>query len=81
MVIDLARSHQLAGVAPAEVRGLLGDHTCYVNYDSEPCYEVTLGGRRQYLAFPVAHSGARQGKVMAAYLRSDASALSGCLYE
>ena len=79
MVTDLARRHRLVGVPPSVVRDLLGPNTCYVNYDDEPCYVLSFGGRRQYLAFPVAHSGGNRGKILNAYLRSDASGLMGCL--
>jgi hypothetical protein len=81
MVVDLAERHQLTDVSPNVVRDLLGPNTCYVNYDDEPCYVLSLAGKRQYLAFPVAHSGAERGKVIAAYLRSDASSLTGCPYK
>ncbi len=81
MVVDLAERHQLSNVSPNVVRDLLGLNTCYVNYDDEPCYVLSLAGTRQYLAFPVAHSGAERGTVMEAYLRSDASSLTGCPYK
>ena len=79
MVVDLAQRHRLVGVTPRLIRDLLGPNTCYVNYDDEPCYVLSFGGRRQYLAFPVAHSGNNRGKIPNAYLRSDASSLMGCL--
>lgn len=81
MVVDLAERHQLTDVAPYVVRDLLGPNTCYAHHDDEPCYVLSLAGRRQYLAFPVSHSGAERGKVMGAYLRSDASSLTGCPYK
>jgi hypothetical protein len=79
MVVDLAQRHRLVGVAPSVVRDLLGPNTCYVHYDDEPCYVLSFGGRRPYLAFPVAHGGDNHGKIIKAYLRSDASGLMGCL--
>lgn len=71
MLVDLARRHDLGNVRAAEISELLGPHTCYVNYEDEPCYAVELRGGLHYLAMPVAHSGRNQGHILRATLTAD----------
>ena len=78
MVGSLAVKHWFIGRNPQEVEELLGERTCYVNYDDEPCYRVIVDSETKYIAFTVAHSGENVGKITGAYLR-DNSSLFGCI--
>lgn len=80
MILDLARHHKLKNIEPEKIRRLLGQNTCYINYDDEPCYKIKINQKTQYLAFPVAHSGNNIGKISGAYVRSNPSTLSGCSF-
>jgi hypothetical protein len=58
MVADLARQRRLVGLKADEVLRLLGKTDCYVHYEDEPCYVVTLDRPRYHLEFGVNHSEA-----------------------
>ena len=80
MVEDLARRYPLDGVPASELADLLGrPFTCYVHYEDEPCYVVSLNGDRRAFGIRVAHSGPHVGSALAASLsESGPGLLSGC---
>ena len=56
MVADLAETQYLDAVPAREVTTLLGEPTCYLLQDGEPCYALTLNGEEHVLSIPAARS-------------------------
>lgn len=59
MVADLLQSRQFAGKKNSEVFQLLGERTCYIDYEDQPCYELILDDKWYFLVFGVNHSDDR----------------------
>jgi len=79
MILDLAQQNILANKKSSQIITMLGEPKCYMNYDGEPCYRISINKGHYVLAFPVNHSGSKAGKVNGPYLRKRSSDLFGCL--
>lgn len=56
MVRNLFMDHNFIGKQNKYVDDLLGMHTCYIDYEDQPCYELIYDGDYYFLAFYVKHS-------------------------
>ena len=58
MVASLLQSRRFVGEKNTDVFRLLGERTCYIGYEDQPCYELILGDKWYFLVFSVNHSNA-----------------------
>jgi hypothetical protein len=56
MVADLMTKKTFVGAKNDVVERLLGPRNCYVVYDDEPCYRLTLDGKPYQLEFGINHA-------------------------
>jgi len=63
MVRSLFMNHKFIGIQNKYVDDLLGVHTCYIDYEDQPCYELIYDGNYYFLVFYVKHSG-NAGEIM-----------------
>jgi hypothetical protein len=56
MVADLMTKKRFVGSRNDVVVRLLGPGDCYVVYDDEPCYRLTLDGNPYQLEFGINHA-------------------------
>ena len=57
MARSLFMNNKFIGKQNKYVDDLLGIHTCYIDYDDQPCYELIYDGDYYFLIFHVKHSG------------------------
>ncbi len=62
MTASLLRGQRFVGKKNTDVFQLLGERTCYIDYEDQPCYELILDNKWHYLVFRVNHSNA-PGKI------------------
>jgi len=58
MVASLLRSQRFVGEKNIDLVRLLGERTCYIDYEDQPCYELILDDKWYFLVFSVNHSNA-----------------------
>ena len=57
MIRSLFLKHKFIGKQNKYIDELLGNHTCYIDYEDQPCYELIYNGDYYFLVFYAKHSG------------------------